>query len=133
MAVPTDFIASFLTQIRNAARAGKTSITIPGSKLTARIAEILKQEGFLENFKVIEEGSKRMIRVHLKYIRGKQSAIQSLIRVSKPGLRRYVGSEEVPRVLGGLGVAILSTSKGIMTDREARNAKIGGELICKVW
>ena len=133
MAVPTDFIAAFLTQIRNASRAGKTNITVPGSKLTARIAEILKQEGFLENFKVIEEGSKRMIRVHLKYIRGKQSAIQSLIRVSKPGLRRYVGSEEVPRVLGGLGVAILSTSKGIMTDREARNAKIGGELICKVW
>ena len=133
MAVPTDFIADFLTQIRNAARAGKITITVPGSKLTARIAEILKREGFVENFKLVEEGSKKMIRIHLKYVRGKQSAIQSLVRISKPGLRHYVGSAEVPRVLGGLGVAILSTSKGIMTDREARSAKIGGELICKVW
>lgn len=133
MAVPTDFIADFLTRIRNAVRAGKTNITVPGSKLTVRIAEILKQEGFIENFKAIEEGSKRTIRIHLKYVRGKQSAIQSLVRVSKPGLRHYVGSAEVPRVLGGLGVAILSTSKGVMTDREARSAKLGGELICKVW
>ena len=133
MAVPTDFIADFLTQIRNAARAGKVTITVPGSKLTGRIAEILKREGFVENFKMVEEGARKMIRIHLKYIRGKQSAIQSLVRVSKPGLRHYVGSAEIPRVLGGLGVAILSTSKGIMTDREARTAKIGGELICKVW
>jgi small subunit ribosomal protein S8 len=133
MAVPTDFIADFLTQIRNAARAGKTNITLPGSKLTARIADILKREGFIENFKQIQEGKKLMIRVHLKYVSGKQPAIRSLERVSKPGLRRYVGSDEIPRVLGGLGVAILSTSKGIMTDREARTAKVGGELICKVW
>ena len=133
MAVPTDFIADFLTQIRNAARAGKINITVPGSKLTGRIAEILQREGFVENFKLVEEGSKKMIRIHLKYVRGKQSAIQSLVRISKPGLRHYVASREVPRVLGGLGVAILSTSKGIMTDREARSAKIGGELICKVW
>ena len=107
MAVPTDFIADFLTQIRNAARAGKINITVPGSKLTARIAEILKREGFVENFKLVEEGSKKMIRIHLKYVRGKQSAIQSLVRISKPGLRYYVASREVPRVLGGLGVAIV--------------------------
>ena len=133
MAVPTDFIADFLTQIRNAARAGKAMITVPGSKLTARIAEILKREGFIENFKPVDEGSKKMVRIHLKYLSGKQPAIQALVRVSKPGLRHYVGSQKIPRVLGGLGVAILSTSKGVMTDREARSAKLGGELICKVW
>ena len=133
MGVPTDFIADFLTQIRNASRAGKQQITVPGSKMTGKIAEILKREGFIENFKLMEEGTKRSVRIHLKYLTGKQSAIQSLVRISKPGLRHYVGTHDVPRVLGGLGVAILSTSKGIMTDREARTAKLGGELLCKVW
>ena len=133
MGAPTDPISDFLTQIRNASRAGKTNITLPGSKLTLKIAVILKQEGFIENYKLIEEGVKKLIRIHLKYVKGKQSAIQSLIRVSKPGLRHYVNCEEIPRVLGGLGVAILSTSKGVMTDREARAQKMGGELLCKVW
>ena len=133
MGAPTDPVADFLTQIRNASRAGKQSVTIPASKLTLKIAEILKREGFIENFKAGEEGVKRFVRVHLKYVKGKQSAIQSLIRISKPGLRQYVNSGEVPRVLGGLGVAILSTSKGIITDREARTQKVGGELLCKVW
>ena len=122
-----------MTQIRNASRAGKQSVTIPASKLTLKIAEILKREGYIENFKAGEEGAKHFVRVHLKYVKGKQSAIQSLIRISKPGLRQYVNSEEVPRVLGGLGVAILSTSKGVITDREARTQKVGGELLCKVW
>ncbi len=133
MGAPTDPISDFLTQIRNASRAGKANITLPGSKLTLKIAVILKQEGFIENYKLVEEGVKKLIRIHLKYVKGKQSAIQSLVRVSKPGLRHYVNSEEIPRVLGGLGVAILSTSKGVMTDREARAQKMGGELLCKVW
>ncbi|MBI4394636.1 MAG: 30S ribosomal protein S8 [Candidatus Omnitrophica bacterium] len=133
MGAPTDPIADFLTQIRNASCTGKQSVTIPASKLTLKIAEILKREGFIENFKVGEEGVKRFVRIHLKYSKGKQSAIQSLVRISKPGLRQYVNCQEVPRVLGGLGVAILSTSKGILTDREARTQKLGGELLCKVW
>ncbi len=106
---------------------------MPSSKMILRIAEIFKQEGFIENFKTIEEGSKKSIRIHLKYLKPKKPAIQSVIRISKPGLRRYVNCEEIPRVLGGLGVAIVSTSKGIMTDRQARAAKVGGELLCKVW
>ena len=133
MAVPTDPIADFLTQLRNAVHAGKTTVTIPGSKLTLRIADILKREGFIENFKLIEDQGRRSVRIHLRYLKGKQPVIQSLVRVSKPGLRQYVGCEEIPRVLGGLGVAILSTSKGVMTDREARIQKLGGELLCKVW
>ncbi len=133
MGASTDPISDFLTQIRNASRAGKPNLTLPGSKLTLQIAGILKQEGFIENYKLMEEGVKKLIRIHLKYIKGKQSAIQSVVRVSKPGLRHYVNYEEIPRVLGGLGVAILSTSKGVMTDREARTQKVGGELLCKVW
>lgn len=133
MGAPTDPVADFLTQIRNASCAGKASVTTPTSKLTYKIAALLKQEGFIENFKLIEEGTKRLVRIHLKYIKGKQPVIQSLIRISKPGLRHYVNCQEIPRVLGGIGVAILSTSKGIMTDREARTQKVGGELLCKVW
>jgi small subunit ribosomal protein S8 len=101
--------------------------------MTHRIAEILTREGFIESVKWIEEGSKRFLRIHLKYVSGKRAAIQSLVRISKPGLKHYVGCGEIPRVLGGLGVAILSTSKGVMTDREARTQKIGGELLCTVW
>ena len=133
MGAPTDPIADFLTQIRNAARAGKPSVTVPGSKQSLRLTEILKQEGFVDNFKLVEEKTKKFIRIHLKYVKGKQAAIQSVVRVSKPGLRQYVGYGKIPRVLGGLGVAIVSTSKGIMTDRQARTQKVGGELICKVW
>ena len=133
MGAPTDPIADFLTQIRNASRAGKANLTLPGSALTLKIAGILKQEGFIENFKLVEEGVKRLIRIHLKYVKGKQPVIQSVVRISKPGLRQYVNCQEIPRVLGGLGVAILSTSKGVMTDREARVQKVGGELLCKVW
>lgn len=133
MSVSTDPIADFLTQIRNAARAAKPTVTVRSSKVTVRIAEILKQEGFIENYKMIEEGAKKFLRVHIKYVKGKQPAIQSLIRISKPGLRHYVAHDEIPRVLGGLGVAIVSTSKGIMTDKQARAQKVGGELLCKVW
>lgn len=130
----TDFVADFLTQVRNASRAGKEKVTARTSKLTVRIAEILKEEGFIDNFKFFdEEGNKRFIRIHLKYLRGRQPAIQGIKRVSKPGRRIYVGREEIPRVVGGLGISVVSTSKGVLVDREAKKARVGGELICKVW
>ena len=128
-----DFIGDFLTVIRNASRARKDKATLPTSNLTMRIAEILKREGFIDAYKLIEEGPKRFLRVHLRYHRGKEPAIRSLVRISRPGLRRYVSSERVPKVLGGLGCAIVSTSCGLMTDREARAQNLGGELLCKVW
>ena len=108
----TDFVADFLTVIRNAAMAKKEKVTVPASKMTVRIAELLKEEGFIENTKPYSEGNKRFLRIHLKYVRGKRSAIQGLRRISKPGLRNYVGYEEIPRIQGGLGVAIVSTSLG---------------------
>lgn len=129
----TDFIADFLTVIRNASRAHKDKVTAHGSILTGRLAEILKEEGFIDNYKVIAEGNKHFIRVHLKYLRGRQPAIQGIQRISKPGRRVYVGCEEIPRVVGGLGVSVVSTSKGILVDREARKARLGGEVICKIW
>lgn len=129
----TDFIADFLTVIRNASRARLEKVTVPVSNMSLKIAEILKEEGFIENVKVFTEGKKRFVRLHLKYIHGKKPAIQGIRRISKPGLRSYVRCGKIPRVQGGLGVAIVSTSKGILTDRKAREAKIGGELICTIW
>lgn len=133
MAVPTDPIADFLTRIRNASSAKKEKVTVPSSKMTLRMTEILKEEGFIENFKLNQEGIKKSIRIQLKYLGKKRPAIQSLLRVSKPGIRYYVGSEEIPKVLGGLGISIISTSKGILSDRKARSQNVGGELLCKVW
>ena len=130
----TDFVGDFLTHIRNASRARKEKVTTRTSRLTLRLAEILKQEGFIDQFKPFNEGNKNFVRIHLKYLGGKkQPAIQGIRRVSKPGRRVYVGSEEIPRVVGGFGVSVVSTSKGIMVDREARKVRVGGELICKVW
>ena len=129
----TDFIADFLTVIRNASKAKKDKVTLNASNTTVKIAEILKEEGFVENVKVFSEGSKRFVRIHLKYTRGKRPAIQGLRRISKPGRRFYIGHDEIPRVQGGLGIAIVSTSRGVVSDREARQAKSGGELLCKVW
>ena len=128
----TDFVGDFLTVIRNASMAKKEKVTLNASGLTTKIAEILKEEGFVENVKPFSEGNKKFVRIHLKYIR-KRPAIQGIKRISKPGLRVYRGSQAVPRVQGGLGVAIVSTSKGIMTDHQARKANMGGELICSVW
>ena len=133
MATSTDFIADFLTVVRNASRAKKDKVTARASNFTLRLAEILKEEGFIESFKPFSEEEKRFVRMHLRYIRGKQPAIQGIQRVSTPGKRVYVGSSEIPRVRGGLGVAVISTSKGILIDREARKARVGGEFICKVW
>lgn len=129
----SDFVADFLTIIRNASKARKEKVTLPASKLTVRIAEILKEEGFVENVKPFSEDKKNYVRVHLKYVQGKKPAILGLRRVSKPGRRRYMGAEGLPRIQGGLGVAIVSTSKGLLTDRQARKQNIGGELLCTVW
>ncbi len=128
----TDSVADFLTVIRNAAHAGKEKLTVPATKLIIKISDILKEEGFIENVKVFSEGVKRFVRIHLKY-EGKKPVIQGITRISTPGKRTYVSCDEVPRVRGGLGIAIVSTSKGVMTDRKARTEKVGGELVCKVW
>ena len=130
----SDFIADFLTAIRNAAQAKKDKLTVPASTLTVRIAEILKEEGFIENVKPFSEGHKNFVRIHLKYLPGgKRAAIQGLKRISKPGLRRYLGYQEIPKVLGGLGVTILSTPRGVLADKQARELKVGGEILCTVW
>ncbi|MBI3314185.1 MAG: 30S ribosomal protein S8 [Candidatus Omnitrophica bacterium] len=129
----TDFIADFLTVIRNASKARKEKVTIPASNMAIKVAEILKEEGFVENVKVFTEGKKRFIRIHLKYIHGRKPAIQGLRKISTPGRRWYVASEEIPRVQGGLGIAIVSTSQGVLADTKARQLNLGGELICKVW
>lgn len=129
----TDFVGDFLTVVRNASKAHKDKVTFKASKMTVRIAEILKEEGFVENVKPFTEDKKNFVRVHLKYMQGKRPAIQGLKRISKPGRRRYIASDAIPRVQGGLGVAIVSTSKGLLTDRAARKANIGGELLCTVW
>ncbi len=129
----TDFVGDFLTVIRNASKARKEKVTLPASKMTVQIAEILKSEGFVENVKPFTEEKKNFVRIHLKYIQGKKPAIQGIRRISKPGRRRYVGAEEIPRIQGGLGVAIVSTSKGVVTDRQARQTNVGGELLCTIW
>lgn len=129
----TDFIADFLTHLRNAARAKKEKISTPSSRATLRLAEILKQEGFIGGYKPFNEGNKHFVRIHLRYLRGGQPVIQGIKRVSRPGRRVYVGCDEIPRVVGGLGISVVSTPRGVLVDREARKARVGGELICKVW
>jgi small subunit ribosomal protein S8 len=130
----TDPIADFLTRIRNAIIARKPQTVAPASKLKARIAEILQQEGYIAGFAVSENGAPQgTITVSLRYDAQHRSAIEGLRRISTPGQRTYVNRDTIPKVRSGLGVAILTTSKGIMTDREARKQGIGGELICEVW
>lgn len=127
----SDPIADFLTRIRNGQRAGKTQVTLPSSKVKQAIAAVLKSEGFIEDFAVEGEQAKPMLRIALKYYQGKP-VIERVQRVSKPGLRIFRGKDELPQVSGGLGVAIISTSKGVMSDREARAAGHGGEVLCIV-
>lgn len=129
----TDPIADMLTRIRNANSTDKNSVDIPASKLKINIAELLKEEGFINDYKVIENGPQNTIRVYLKYGENGEKVISGLKRISKPGLRVYVKKDEIPRVLGGLGIAVISTSKGLMTDKNARNNKVGGEVLCYVW
>ena len=129
----TDPVADMLTRIRNASSARHEKCLVPRSRLKIRIAEVLKEEGFIKDFLVHEDGPQGSITILLKYSADREPAISDIKRVSKPGLRRYVATDSIPRVLNGMGIAILSTSKGVMADREARKQKVGGELICTVW
>lgn len=129
----TDPIADMLTRIRNAGSARHETVDIPNSKMKKAIAEILLEEGYIKSFQLIDDGTQGIIRVTLKYLPGKEKAIQGLRRVSKPGLRVYAGADELPQVLRGLGIAIISTSNGIMTDKKARAQHVGGEVLAFVW
>ena len=129
----SDVIADMLTRIRNASNAKHATVDIPASNMKKSIADILVAEGYVKGYQVIEDGKQGTIRVTLKYTAGKQKVIRGLRRVSKPGLRVYVGADELPRVLRGLGIAIVSTSKGVMTDKAARAAHVGGEVLAFVW
>ena len=129
----TDPIADMLTRIRNANSAKHDTVDIPASNMKKAIAQILVDEGYIKGYKVIEDGKQGVIRVTLKYGEGKSQVITGLRRVSKPGLRKYSNVEDMPKVMRGLGVAIISTSKGVMTDKEARDLKIGGEVLCYVY
>ena len=131
--VINDPIADFLTRIRNGLIARHDSITVPASNMKKAIAKILLDEGYIKAYDLIDDGLQGQIKVTLKYAQGKESVIKGLKRISKPGLRVYAKNDEIPKVLSGLGIAILSTSKGVMTDKEARNAGIGGEVLAYIW
>ncbi len=129
----TDPVADFLTRIRNAMRSRHQKLDVPASKLKAEIARILKEEGYIANYKPTEEDGKKVLRVYLKYGVNNESVIKDLKRISRPGCRVYRGKNDIRRVQGGLGIAILTTPKGVMTGRQARREGVGGELLCEVW
>ena len=129
----TDPIADMLTRIRNANNAKHDSVDVPASNMKKSIAQILLDEGYIKSYQIVDDGTQGIIRITLKYNAGKEKVITGLRRVSKPGLRVYVGADELPRVLRGLGIAIVSTSKGVMTDKKAREAHVGGEVLAFVW
>ncbi len=129
----TDPIADMLTRIRNASSVFHESVDVPASKIKKELARILKEEGYIRDYKVNDDGKQGVLRIYLKYAPPKRQVITGVKRISKPGRRVYAKSDQIPRVLGGLGVAVLSTSRGLMTDREARKQRIGGEVICYVW
>lgn len=131
--VMTDPVADFLTRIRNGNMVMHQTVEVPGSKMKVGLAKILKEEGYIKDFEYIADDKQGVIRVYLKYGPNKEKVITGLKRISKPGLRVYVQKEEVPKVLGGLGTAIVSTSKGLMTDKKARKEGLGGEVICYIW
>ena len=128
----TDPIADMLARLRNSAAAGQASLTLPYSKLKSDIAQILKKEGYIKDTELVTIDGHQSIKIQTKFV-NKTSAITGLKRVSRPGLRRYVGAGEIPRVLGGMGIAVLSTSRGILTGHEARKQKVGGELLAYIW
>ena len=129
----TDPVADMLTRIRNANTAKHESVDVPASNLKKAIAKILLDEGYIKSYEVVEDGTQGVIRIQLKYLAGKEKVISGLRRVSKPGLRVYAGADELPRVLKGLGIAIISTSKGVITDKAARANHVGGEVLAFVW
>ncbi len=129
----TDPVADFLARIRNAIGARHQKLDVPASKLKLELARILKEEGYIANFKPVEEDGHKLLRVYLKYGANNEAVITNLARVSRPGCRVYVGRNEIPRVLGGLGINILTTPKGVMTGREARKQGVGGEVLCEIW
>lgn len=129
----TDPIADMLTRIRNACSAKHSKVDVPASKLKREVARVLAESRFIDNFAFIEDGKQGILRLYLRYDQHDNSIIRGLERVSKPGLRQYAGKADVPRVLRGLGIAIISTSRGVMTDKEARVNGVGGEILCSVW
>lgn len=129
----TDPVADFLTRIRNAMRSRHQKLDVPASRLKSEIARILKEEGYIANFKPTEEGGQKVIRVYLKYGPNNEAVIRDLKRISRPGCRVYLGRDEIRRVQGGLGISIMTTPKGVMTGRQARREGVGGEILCEVW
>ncbi len=129
----TDPIANMLTCVRNALQVRKETVDVPASKLVAKILDILKSDGYIEDFRLLKDNVQGTYKIYLKYEKNKKPSIMGLRRVSKPGLRIYVPQDDLPRVLNGLGTAVISTSKGVVTDREARKLKVGGEVICYIW
>ena len=129
----TDPVADYLTRIRNSIRARHQKLDVPASKLKAEIARILKEEGYISNFKTTEENGRAVLRVYLKYGANNEAAIRDLERVSRPGCRVYIGRGEIRRVQGGLGISIMTTPKGVMTGRQARREGVGGEVLCEIW
>lgn len=129
----TDPIADMLTRIRNANMVRKDHVLVPASKLKLEVAKVLKAQGYIQKYDLIDDKRHGQLRIHLRYARERDRVITGLRRVSRPGMRVYVNSKQIPRVLGGLGIAVLSTSDGVLTDREARRRRIGGEILCYVW
>ena len=129
----SDVIADMLTRIRNANDAKHATVDIPASNMKKSIADILVEEGYVKGYQIVENGNQGIIRITLKYLAGKQKVIRGIRRISKPGLRIYAGYEDMPKVMNGLGIAIVSTSKGIMTDKQARANNVGGEVLAFVW
>ena len=129
----TDPIADMLTRIRNGAMAKKETVDMPSSNVKVEIAKVLKAEGYIEAYKVLKDNKQGILNVALKYDENKKSVVEGIKRVSKPGSRVYVNTDSVPKVINGYGIAIISTSKGLMVDREARKSKVGGEILCNVW
>lgn len=129
----TDPIADLLTRVRNANRVYHSSVEVPASNMKKELAEIMKQEGYIKDYEYIEDNKQGILKIYLKYGNNKEKVITGLKKITKPGLRVYAKKDEIPKVLGGLGTAIISTSKGLMTDKDARKAGVGGEVICYIW
>jgi len=129
----SDSIGDFLNRIRNAQKARFDKVDIPASRMKANLCRILKEEGYIKNYKFIRDDKQGILRIHIKYGERREGALLGAKRISRPGRRTYVGHEDIPRVLNGMGISIVSTSKGVMTDRQARKEGVGGELLCAVW